>query len=137
MSRLILVRSGSGAPDVLPLEAWDALTRAPVFAAPGDLLAERLRETGREVTTLPEGDHSRLVSETPGRAPDGMLGRNLLAAHQHGEVSAGARALADRLAELADERGEIAFILNDEAVTRAVLERGLQGDVEIEFVMGH
>jgi tetrapyrrole methylase family protein/MazG family protein len=65
-----------------------------------------------------------------------MLGRNLLAAHQHGEVSPGARALADRLATLANERGEIAFILNDEAVTRAVLERGLQGDIEVEFVMG-
>src|SRR5438067_9246867 len=113
MSRLILVRPGSGAPDLLPLEAWDALTRAPVFAAPGDPLAERLRETGREVNVLPEADHSRLASETPGRAPDGMLGRNLLVPHKHGEVSAGARALADRLAGLAIERGEIAFILND------------------------
>src|SRR5258707_14620594 len=97
MSRLILVRSGSGAPDVLSLEAWDALTRAPVFASPGDLLAERLRETGREVTVLPEADHSRLVSETPGRAPDGLLGRNLLAEHQHREGSAGARARAGRV----------------------------------------
>jgi len=107
-----------------------------VFAAPGDALAERLRQIGRDVTTLAEAASAHLASETPGRAPDGMLGRNLLAPHQHGEVSAGARALADRLAELATERGEIAFILNDEAVTRAVLERGLQGDVEIEFVMG-
>jgi len=136
VSRLVLVRPGSGAPDLLPLEAWEALTRAPVFAAPGDALAERLRQIGRDVTTLAEAASAHLASETPGRAPDGMLGRNLLAPHQHGEVSAGARALADRLAELATERGEIAFILNDEAVTRAVLERGLQGDVEIEFVMG-
>src|SRR5438445_9741455 len=111
VARLSLVKPGSGAPDLLPLEAWDALTRAPVFAASGDPLAERLRETGRQVTTLDEADHSRLVSETPERAPDGMLGRNLLAAHQHGEVSAGARALADRLAGLAIERGGIAFIL--------------------------
>ena len=132
----MLVRLGSGSPDLLPLEAWEALTGAPVFAAPGDALAERLRDNGHEVTVLPEADHSRLSSETPDRAPDGMLGRNLLAAHQHGEVSAGARALADRLAELANERGEISFILNDEGVTRAVLERGLQGDVEVEFVMG-
>jgi tetrapyrrole methylase family protein/MazG family protein len=65
-----------------------------------------------------------------------MLGRNLLSAHQHGEVSEGARALAERLANLAHERGEIAFILNDEAVTRAVLERGMRGDVEVEFVIG-
>ena len=136
MSRLVLVRPGSGSPDLLSLEAWQALTRAPVFAAPGDPLAERLGEAGYEVTDLVEAEPSRLVSETPGRDGAGMLGRNLLAQHQHGEVSEGARALADRLAALAHEREEIAFILNDEAVTRAVLERGLQGDVEIEFVIG-
>ena len=136
MSRLVLVRPGSGSPDLLPLEAWQALTRAPVFAAPGAPLGERLREAGYEVTMLPEAEPSPLRSETPGRDAAGMLGRNLLATHQHGEVSEGARALAERLASLAIERGEVAFILNDEAVTRAVLERGMQGDVEIEFVMG-
>src|SRR5437667_11991108 len=136
MSRLVLVRAGAGAPDLLPLEAWQALTRAPVFAAPSDALAERLREAGYDVETLEGADPSRLRSETPGRAADGMLGRNLLATHQHGEVSEGARAVAARLADLAQERGEVAFILNDEAVTRAVLERGMQGEVEVECVMG-
>ena len=120
VARLVLVRPGSGAPDLLPLEAWQALTSAPVFAAPGDPLAERLREAGYEVATLTEAEPSRLRSETPGRDAAGMLGRNLLASHAHGEVGEGARALAGRLAELAGERGEIAFILNDEAVTRAV-----------------
>ena len=136
VARLVLVRPGSGAPDLLPLEAWQALTSAPVFAVPGDPLAERLREAGYEVATLPEAEPSRLRSETPGRDAAGMLGRNLLATHAHGEVGEGARALAGRLAEVAGERGEIAFILNDEAVTRAVLERGMQGDIEVEFVMG-
>ena len=136
MARLSLIRPGSGAPDLLSLEAWQALTSAPVFAAPQDPLAERLREAGYEVTDVVEAEPSRLVSETPGRDGAAMLGRNLLAQHQHGEVSEGARALAERLASLALERGEIAFILNDEAVTRAVLERGLQGDIEIEFVIG-
>lgn len=136
MARLVLVRPGPGAPDLLPLEAWEALTRAPVFAAPGDLLAERLREAGYDTSTLEEAEPSRLRSETPGRDAAGMLGRNLLSTHQHGEVSEGARALAERLVALADERGEIAFILNDEAVTHAVLERGMQGDIEVEFVIG-
>ncbi|HJT36976.1 MAG TPA: nucleoside triphosphate pyrophosphohydrolase [Actinomycetota bacterium] len=136
MARLVLVRPGSGSPDVLSLEAWQALTRAPVFAAPGDPLAERLREAGYDAEILEEAEPSRLRSETPGRDVAGVLGRNLLATHQHGEVSAGARALASRLADLAQERGEIAFIVSDEAVTRAVLERGMQGDVEIEFVIG-
>jgi tetrapyrrole methylase family protein/MazG family protein len=136
VSRLVLVRPGSGSPDLLSIEGWQALTRAPAFAAPGDVLAERLREAGYDVTELIEAEPARLVSETPGRDGEGMLGRNLLAQHQHGEISEGARALASRLVELAQERGEIAFILNDEAVTRAVLERGMQGDVEIEFVIG-
>ena len=136
VARLVLVRPGSGSPDLLPLEAWQALTRAHVFAGPADPLAERLQEAGYGVTTLEEAEPSRVRSETPGRDAAGMLGRNLLATHQHGEVSEGARALAERLVALAAEGGEIAFILNDEAVTRAVLERGMQGDVEIEFIIG-
>jgi tetrapyrrole methylase family protein/MazG family protein len=135
VGRLVLVRPGSGAPDVLPLEAWQALTRAPVFAAPGDPLAARLREAGYEVSELPEADQDLLSDAIP-ETSDGLRGKNLLAPHAHGDVSEGAHALASRLATLAGERGEICFILNDDAVTRAVLERGLEGDVEIEFVMG-
>ncbi|MGZ4104410.1 MAG: nucleoside triphosphate pyrophosphohydrolase [Actinomycetota bacterium] len=135
MGRLVLVRPGSGAPEVLPLEAWQALTRAPVFVAPHDALAERLREAGYEVTALSEADPARLASEAPVHA-DGLRGKNLLAPHAHGEIPPGARALAERLADLAAEHGEIAFILTDEGAARAVLERGLQGDVEVEFVMG-
>src|SRR5438067_9160902 len=108
MARLVLVRPGSGSPDLLSLEAWQALTSALVFAASGDPLAERLREAGYQVATLEEAEPSRLRSETPGRDDAGMLGRNLLATHQHGEVSEGARALAARLADLAQERGEVA-----------------------------
>jgi tetrapyrrole methylase family protein/MazG family protein len=135
MGRLVVVRPASGSPDLLPLEAWQALTRGAVYAAPVDELAARLREAGYQATELPEADPN-LISDATTDPADGLRGKNLLAPHTHGEVSEGARALAARLADLAQEKGEICFILNDEAVTRAVLERGLKGDIEVEFVMG-
>src|SRR5919109_4885207 len=52
VARVVLVRPGAGAPDVLALEAWRALTTARAFAAPGDPLAERLLESGYDVTHL-------------------------------------------------------------------------------------
>jgi MazG family protein len=127
----LIVVPGSGAPDFMPLEAWRALTTARAFAAPGDPLAERLRENGYDVTELPEG---RLEREAPPQ--EGLKGRNLLAPHQHGDLPQAATDLADRLAQLAIEHGEAAFISNDDVVTKAVMQRALAGDVEVEFVIG-
>lgn len=132
MGKLLLVRPGSGAPDHLPLEAWRALTAVRAFAAPGDALAARLRDNGYEVADLPEAD-----LPTPERADAGDLkGKNLLVPHAHGEVPDEARALAERLAALANEHGEASFIATDEVVVRATMERALAGDVEVEVVLG-
>jgi tetrapyrrole methylase family protein/MazG family protein len=124
---VVLVRPGAGAPDVLALEAWRALTTARAFAAPGDPLAERLLESGYDVTDLTAAG----TAETG----NGLLGKNLLA-HAHGTTSPAARALADRLATLALEHDQIAFIAHDEDIVRACFERALDGDVEVEVVIG-
>jgi MazG family protein len=129
MGRILLVQPGAGAPDLLTLQAWRALTTAPVFAAPDDDLAERLREEGIEVQVLEEA----ALTDAP---PDGEIkGRNLLG-HQHGHIPEGARALAQRLAELATKQPAISFIVRDLAVTKAVMERALEDGLEVEFVIG-
>lgn len=127
----MLVRTGSGSPDVAPLEVWHALTSARAFCAPEDPLGARLREAGYAITELLEA----AAEPEPARA-EGLKGQNLLAPHGHGDVPEGTRALADRLATLALEHGEIAFILPNDHVVRAVMERALAGDVEIEVVVG-
>jgi len=133
----MLVQPGPGAPAMLTVEAWRALTTAPAFAAPGDDLAEQLRATGYPVTALPEAEPDRVLSEDPGRPASGAKGRNLLASHTHGEPSAGAAALATRLAALAAMHGDIAFIVRGEAVTKAVIAHAFaHPETEIEFVVG-
>jgi tetrapyrrole methylase family protein/MazG family protein len=134
MARLRIVRPGSGSPDLLSIETWKALTCARVFAAPGDELAARLREAGYEATELPEADPT-LADDSTSDVADGLRGKNLLAPHTHGEISEPARALAGLLAEKAIEHGEVAFIANDDSVVRAVVERGMKGDIEVEFVI--
>jgi XTP/dITP diphosphohydrolase len=125
MPKVLLVRPGAGSPDLLPLEAWRALTTARAFAAPGDVLAQRLREAGYEV--------GELVPQH-GTTTD-LKGTNLLA-HSHGQVSPAARARAGELATLAIEHDEVAFICNDEDLVRAVMDRALDGDLEVEIVVG-
>lgn len=134
MARVLLVYPGPGSPDLLSLEAWQALSAAPVFCAPGDALGARLRENGVEATELDEADPARLVSET-GDAASGMRGRNLLA-HTHAEVPGGARALAQRIARLAEERGEICFIVHHDTVVRAVMQQAFEAALEVEVVIG-
>jgi len=137
VARIRLIRQGSGSPDVLPLEAWDALYRVPVYAAPGEALAARLRENGIAVTDVAAADPEALravaAPSKPGRAELRLL------AHVHERTSPGAGALAGELASLAKGGEDIAFILpraDADAITRAVMERALQGDVEIEVVIG-
>ena len=109
------------------LEVWRALTSVPAFAAPGDEIADRLRQSGYEVGELAEAGPSQ---DEPARGGLPLL-------HSHAAVPESARALAACLVELAAEHGEVAFIGRDESVTRALTERGMKGEVEVEFVMGH
>src|SRR5437867_8940368 len=102
MSRLVLVRPGSGSPDLLSLEAWQALSRPHVFAAPGDPLAERMREAGMAVAVVDAASAEALRSAVAPAAPGGKPALRLLA-HVHEAASPGAAALADVLASLADE----------------------------------
>ena len=139
MGRLVLVQPGPGAPDLLPLEAWQALSQPNLYLAPGDPLGMRLTDAGMAFALLEEAAPENLIAATAapsGRGPELKL---LVAAHRHGEVSDGARALAKRLGELATERGEVTFVvpqLHGEEVTRAVLELALSGEPEVEVVMG-
>jgi tetrapyrrole methylase family protein/MazG family protein len=128
MGRISIVHPGAGAPDLLPIEVWQALTGAPVFAAPGDPLAARLREAGIAV--------GEIESATPAPTP-GLAGRNLLA-HSHGEVSPAAHAVAERLAELSRD-GDVCYISQEheqEQISRAVVGRALEDGLEVEFVIG-
>ncbi len=129
MPRIVLVQPGAGAPDLLTLEAWRALTTGSVYAAAGDELAERLREEGYQVIDLAEASHA------DARSDRAVKGKNLLG-HQHGQVGEGPRALADRLAGLAVEHGTVAFIARGDTVGRGVMERALQDGLEVEFVIG-
>ena len=137
MGRLVLVQPGPGAPDLLPLEAWQALAQPHLFLAPGDELGLRLADAEMPFNILEEAAPERLKSEPrPGRGPELKM---LVSAHKHGETSAGAKAVADRLSDLAREHGEVTFVLpreHGEEVTRAVLEVALSGQPEVEVVMG-
>ncbi|MGH2786124.1 MAG: nucleoside triphosphate pyrophosphohydrolase [Actinomycetota bacterium] len=138
MTKLLLVQTGPGAPDLLPLEVWLALSKPHVFLAPDEPLGMRLADAEMPFTILDEAASENLRHEpTPsGKGPELKL---LISAHKHGEASPGARKFAERLAELAAEHGEITFVLpasHGEEITRAVLEKALSGEPEIEVVMG-
>ncbi|MEX2555039.1 MAG: nucleoside triphosphate pyrophosphohydrolase [Actinomycetota bacterium] len=140
MGKLLLVQPGPGAPDLLPLEAWQALARPHVYVAPADPLGMRLADVEMLFTVLDEAASENLAPEAPpvekGKGPELKL---LISAHKHGETSPGARKVAERLAELAAEHGEITFVLpalHGEEITRAVLEKALTGHPEVEVVMG-
>lgn len=125
MARIVVVQQRG---ELLPIEVWRALSEAPVFAMPDDAFADRLRDGGIDVVAV-TADAPPLQDEQPLRK------RNLLSQHHHGEVDARAKATADLLAMEAIARGVVTFITDDEQVVRAIVARGMAGDVEIEFVM--
>ena len=137
MGRLLLVQTGPGAPDLLPLEVWQALARPHVYLAPGDELGMRLADAEMPFELLEEAAPEKLKSEpNPGKGPELKL---LIASHKHGETTPGAKAMAERLRDLAREHGQITFVLpgdRGEVITRAVLELALTGEPEVEVVMG-
>jgi tetrapyrrole methylase family protein/MazG family protein len=142
MGRLVLVQPGPGAPDLLPLEVWQALAKPHVYLSPGDELGMRLADAEVPFEVLEEASPENLtvpseVAEATGtKGPELKL---LISAHKHGETSPGAKTLANRLTQLSNDHGEITFVLpreHGEEITRAVLERALGGDPEVEVVMG-
>jgi MazG family protein len=137
VGRLLLVQPGPGAPDLLPLEVWQALARPYVFLAPGDELGMRLADAEIPFAILDEAAPENFrPAPNPGKGPELKL---LIAAHRHGETTPGAKAVAERLRDLAREHGEITFVLpreHGEEITRAVLEVALSGEPEVEVVMG-
>jgi MazG family protein len=139
VGKLLLVNPGSGSPEWLPLEAWRVLDGPNVLLAPGDPLAERLSEAGMAFETLPEAAPDRLAAPAAAAPPQPARAElRLIQPHAHGSTTPRLAALADRLASIAIERGTAAFVLpsGGEPIVRAVLERALRGDVEIEVVIG-
>jgi len=138
MGRLVLVQPGPGAPDLLPLEVWKALSAEHVYLAPGDELGMRLADADLPFEVLDEAAPERLKPEPSpkGKGPELKL---VIAAHKHGETSPGAADLAATLTQLSNQHGQITFVLpreHGEEITRAVLEQALSGDPEVEVVMG-
>jgi MazG family protein len=125
VGRILIVQPGAGAPDLLALEAWQAISSARVFASPGDELAARLREAGFDVAD---------VDEPQAPAAGEMRGKNLLA-HTHGDVSPAAAAVAARLAR-ESENGDVCYLSGAHDVSRAVMQRALEEGLEVEFVIG-
>jgi MazG family protein len=137
VGKLLLVQPGPGAPDLLPLEVWQALSRPHVFLTLGDELGMRLADAEMAFALLDEAAPENFKAEpSPGKGPELKL---LIAAHKHGETTPGAKAVAERLRDIALEHGEITFVLpreHGEEITRAVLEVALSGEPEVEVVMG-
>src|ERR1700741_599781 len=102
MGRLVLVQPGPGAPDLLPLEAWKALSAEHVFLAPGDELGMRLADVEIPFAVLEEAAPERLKPppRPAGKGPELKL---VIAAHKHGETTPGATELAQKLTALSDE----------------------------------
>ncbi len=98
----------------------------------------RLSDAEMAFTVLEEAAPENLRATTPpsGKGPELRL---LVAAHKHGETTPGVQAVAEKLAALSAEHGEITFVLpreHGEEITRAVLELALSGQPEVEVVMG-
>lgn len=145
MGRLLLVQPGPGAPDLLPLEVWQAISGPHTYLAPGDPLGARLADAGISFATLEEAAPENLrpqAAAAPAQHPPRAPLRLLAHTHGHEQPSPGARAVAARLGELAAEHGEVRFVLPasppgaGEAITRAVLEIALSGEPQVEVVMG-
>ena len=132
------MQPGPGAPDLLPLEVWQALARPHLYLAPGEELGMRLADAEMSFEVLEEAAPENLTHAPPpsGKGPELKL---LISVHRHGEASPGSAAVADRLSALADEHGEVTFVVpreHGEEITRAVLEKALSGSPEVEVVMG-
>ncbi len=73
MGQLLLVQPGPGAPDLLPLEVWQALARPHVYVAPDDPLGMRLADVEMPFTVLDEAASENLQHERrkpePAKAP--------------------------------------------------------------------
>ncbi len=143
MGNLYLIHPGSGAPEWCSIEVWQAVSGRPVLCAPGDVFGTRLAEAGLDVREIAEAASEALQAVVEGEPPPPASRRVELRLlvdkqHGHGGATAGEQALAERLVSLAAELGECAFLLPaaSDPVVRAVLERALQGDVQIEVVIG-
>lgn len=124
-----LVIPGPAGPELLPIEAWVALTSASVvFAAHGDPLATRLRE------------HGFAVVEAGGDDPEPNPTRFQLLeqiGHGHGDSSPEGEALAAAAVEAAAAgSGDVVVIEPDERFRRVLMRRVLEVGGELEFVTG-
>lgn len=121
-----LIIPGPAAPELLPVEAWTALSQAPeVLAAPGDALAQRLRDAGVAVREVGDGTE-------PPRTRFQLLEQ---VGHSHGDSSPIAEALAAAAVE-ASARGDVAVIEPHERFRRVLMRRVLEAGGELEFVTG-
>jgi XTP/dITP diphosphohydrolase len=121
-----LIVPGPAAPELLPIEAWTALTSAArIIAAPGDPLAARLRDHGFEVTEVGDGP--------PAEPTRFQLLEQV--GHSHGDSSPAAEALAAAALE-ASGAGDVAIIEPDERFRRVLMRRVLDAGGELEFVTG-
>lgn len=124
-----LVIPGPAGPELLPIEAWTALTSASsVFAAAGDPLAARLRDHGFAVL---EPGHQ----ESPPNPTRFQLLEQI--GHGHGDSSPDAEALAAAVVDAAaNGHGDVAVIEPDEHFRRVLMRRVLEAGGELEFVTG-
>ena len=124
-----LIIPGPAGPELLPVEAWAALTSASVvFAAHGDPLAARLREHG--FTILEAG------GDDPAPAPTRFQLLEQIG-HGHGDSSPEGEALAAAAVDAAAAgSGDVVVIEPDERFRRILMRRVLEVGGELEFVTG-
>jgi XTP/dITP diphosphohydrolase len=126
MGMISLVVPGSGAPELWSLEAWAALSRAPVHAVPS-LASEALEAIGIEVTKLP--------IEAPRKIGLDLIGGAGGGGHDHGEMPPEIEAAADAAVAAATDH-DICVLEHDERLRRALMKRAVDQGLAIEFVIG-
>lgn len=103
-------------------------------------MGARLRDLDLDARELPEADPAGLSGDMPAPADRRTELRLLVQqTHGHGPSTPGLQALAERLAGLAAEHGEAAFLVpvaDPDPVVRVIMERALRGDVDVEVVVG-
>ena len=124
-----LIIPGPAGPELLPIEAWTALTSASsIFAAADDPLAARLTDAG--FTILQPGDDGGTPSPTRFQLLE-QIG------HGHGDSSPEAEGLAAAAVEAAARSdGDVVVIEPDERFRRVLMRRVLDTGGELEFVTG-
>jgi XTP/dITP diphosphohydrolase len=121
-----LVIPGPGAPELLPIDAWVALTSGdPVLAASGSDLAERLIQAGIPVVEVSGSED----------APKTRFQILEQIGHSHGDSNPLSEALAATAVE-ASKGGDVVVIEPDEAFRRVLMRRVLDTGGELEFVTG-